>query len=92
MCDLSPLAHVSGNTRHAQKIMYSAEAEEKKCRDEDQSKECEQLALKKKDVRRNVRKYDRLQGIGKSKVLETTKLCLYLESNFSGRLLEGGGG
>lgn len=48
--------------------MYSAEAEEKKGRREDERKECERLALTKKDVRRKVQKYDRLQGFGKSTV------------------------
>lgn len=48
--------------------MYSAESEEKKGRREDQRKECERLALTKKDVRRKVRKYDRIQGVGKSMV------------------------
>lgn len=48
--------------------MYSAEAEEKKGQREEQRKECERLALTNKDVRRKVRKYDRIQGVGKSTV------------------------
>lgn len=45
--------------------MYSAEVEEKKRKREEERKECEELALKKKDVRNKVQKYDRCVGISK---------------------------
>ena len=48
--------------------MYSVEAEKRKKKREAERKEHEQLALKKKDVRRKVKKYDRLHGYSKTKV------------------------
>ena len=45
--------------------MYSAEVEERKWKREEERKECEQLALKNKDVRKKVQKYDRCVGISK---------------------------
>lgn len=45
--------------------MFSAESEEKQR--EKERKESEWLALKKKDVRRKVRRYDRLHGTSKTK-------------------------
>ena len=48
--------------------MYSTEVHEKNKRREEEENERERLALKKKDVRRKVRKYDRRQGRGKTEV------------------------
>ena len=52
-------------------VMYSEESEKRREGREEERKEREQLALKKKDVRRKVRKYDRLQGTSKAKVRVT---------------------
>lgn len=48
--------------------MYSNEAEARKKRREAERREREELALKKEDVRKRVRKYDRLHGKNKVKV------------------------
>jgi len=48
--------------------MYSNEAETGKKRREAERREQEELALKKEDVRKRVRKYDRLHGKNKIKV------------------------
>ena len=48
--------------------MFSAEAEARKEKREAERREREELALKKDDVRRKVKKYDRLHGQTKSKV------------------------
>ena len=48
--------------------MYSAKVEEMRREREEERKECERLALKNKDVRRKVQKYDRCVGNSKTKV------------------------
>ena len=47
--------------------MFSAEVEKRSKEHENQRQESERLALRKKDVRRNVHKYDR-RGGGRTKV------------------------
>lgn len=52
----------------AGRVMYSSEAETRERRREAERREQEELALKKEDVRKRVRKYDRLRGKSKVKV------------------------